>query len=402
MGIQTLEGLLRRLGEICFLIAVFSLPFSKGVLETFLFLTFVLWFAEKIVGGRPLCTDQILILILGLLVISSSQSAFHSGYPWTAARGIIKLTKYILVMLVGCDLFRDPKSLKRLLLVLFFSCCIVLIDVAFQQITGKDFVSQIPLHYTDEQARVTGPFRSYGLLAALLIAVTPVFGALVLGHTERRVRLASLGLVTFALYFLYHTHSRGAWLAAFGSGFVFAVMIRKKAMLLILVTMLLAAPFVLPRNALIHLDMNQKEQSLIERFDLWNRAIQVIQKKPWFGCGINTYSKNYVRFNKKMSWRVPGYSVHNGYLQTAAETGLVSLFLLMVVISKSLVSGYQAFRNAQDHRRLFVSGLITGLVALLLQAGFDTTLHNPQSAVLIWLFMSLLFAVNDISRVGKI
>ena len=127
-------------------------------MRIFLSLAFISWFVLKISNGVPLCERQSLFLLLGLFVISSSVSAFDSGYPLLAARGIIKLLKYILVMLVALDLFRDPNRLRRLVITATLSCSAVLIDTAFQRIVGRDLNSKIPLLYADQQARVTGPF----------------------------------------------------------------------------------------------------------------------------------------------------------------------------------------------------------------------------------------------------
>jgi len=129
---------------------------------------------------------------------------------------------------------------------------------------------------------------------------------------------------------------------------------------------------------------------LIERYRLWERAGQVIIKRPLFGCGINTYTKNYPLYDEVKNWRVPGYYVHNGYLQLAAETGLTSLFLFLLVIGRSLLSGLKAIRSSPPHSKMIVIGIFCGCIALLIQAGVDTTLHNLQPATLIWLFLGLL------------
>ncbi|OGX02544.1 MAG: hypothetical protein A3J12_04420 [Omnitrophica bacterium RIFCSPLOWO2_02_FULL_44_11] len=44
------------------------------------------------------------------------------------------------------------------------------------------------------------------------------------------------------------------------------------------------------------------------------------------------------------------------------------------------------------------AGIICGALALLLQAGVDTTLHNLQSAFLIWFFLGLLNAISNIKQ----
>ena len=392
-----LIGKLEQIAEISFLGALFVLPFSKAALEFLLSAAGVSWFFSKIASGSTLSHKQFLFLVMGLFVVSSSVSAFSSGFPLIAVRGIVKVIKYSLVLLITADLSRNPDKLKRICIVGLFCFMLVVADATVQRIAGRDLLSGIPVQYADQQIRLTAPFRAYGLLGAFLIGTLPVLASfgLIKGKIHIGKRILLLILFGMGIYILYKTHSRGAWLAAFGSWVLFFLMTRNKYLIFAFAIFLLIAFFALPRNALIHLDTEQKEQSLVERYYLWDRAIHVIKARPWFGCGINTYTRNYLGFDQTKNWRVPGYYVHNGYLQIGAETGLVSLFLFVFLLGIGLRSGYTAFRRSTDAKKPFIAGLITGFVALLLQASVDTTLHNTQSAVLIWFFLGLLIASND-------
>ncbi len=386
----------RKITEYSFLAALFILPFSKALLEIFLTVAFVAWFISKILDHSPLCTKRGLFIIVGLFIIASSISAFSSGYPLTAARGIIKLIKYSMVFLISADLFQDPAVLKRMSRVACACFCLIVFDSIVQCFSGKDFILGLPLQFTDRQIRVTGPFIFYGLLAAFLIVALPILAAFVFNKNANWLyRILVAGLTIVSLLLLYKTHSRGAWLAAFGSWLLFALLTRKKILFLFLVSTFFIIPFFLPHNALIHLDAERKEQSVVERYYLWNRAVDVIKARPLFGCGVNTYILNYPEFDTIKNWRVPGYYAHNGYLQLTAETGLVSFSLFLFIILFSFVSGYQASRRATPENKLFVVATISGFTALLFQASVDTTLHNLQSAILIWFMAGLLIAIGE-------
>ena len=394
---NALIGRLEWVSEIAFLAAIFILPFSKAALEVFLSVAFAFWFVTKIIRNRPLCERQGLFILLGLYIVISSISAFESGYPIVAARGILKLVRYSFITLMALDFYRDPKRLNRLGLVFFASIGVLALDSLAQGLWGKDLIARLPLQYADAQARITGPFRSYGLLAGLLISSLPIMCALGFGKLKisRWSRAGLFLLIPVAFYLLYKTHSRGAWIAVFGAWLVFGFLVRQKIVIFIVLSAIVAVPFLLPRNALIHLDMNQQEQSVIERYYLWDRASQVIKKKPWFGCGINTYSRNYPRLDETKSWRVPGYQVHNGYLQVAAETGIISLALFLALLWRGLSAGFASLKKAAPRQKLLIGGVISGFVALLFQAMVDTTFQSIQSAVLVWFRMGLLLSAND-------
>ena len=390
---------LQKLSESLFLAAIFVLPFSIAALEILLAASFISWFAYKIIKREAVAAENKILLLVCFFLISSSVSAFYSGYPLLSMRGIVKIVKYTLIMLVAADLFRNPESLKKLLFVGLTGFVILMADSFFQRFDGRDLVNKVPIHYADKQIRLTGPYKFYGLLGAHLIAVLPLILSLTLAawssSNKKWKRFVMTCFLVLSGYLLYKTHSRGAWLAAFGSWLVFTILLRKKILIAALVLALLVVPFLLPQNALIHLDIERKEQSIVERYFLWDRALQVIRARPWFGCGINTYIHNYPKFDKTKSWRVPGYYAHNGYLQLAAETGLVSLSLFLFIIALSLSSGYRAFQKALPEKKILIAGLISGFVALLLQAFVDTTFHNLQPATLIWFMAGLLVAVGQ-------
>src|SRR3989338_2754673 len=243
---------LRGIAEFALLGAIFILPFSKALLDIFLGVAFVTWFLSKLFSREPLCLNPKLFFLLGLFLMVSSVSAFGSGYPMLSARGILKLIRFVLVFLLAFDFFEDPKKLKRLLIAGAVSLSLVLFDSFAQLILGYDLVAHLPVQFTGTQQRATGPFTFYGLLATMLIAVMPILIELFL-----RKKLLSLGvkiicMVLFVLsgILLYKTHSRGAWVASLSSWVVFAILMRKKMLLVCALLFLCVLPFLLTQNAL--------------------------------------------------------------------------------------------------------------------------------------------------------
>jgi O-antigen ligase len=327
-------------------------------------------------------------------------------------------------MLIAADLFTDLKSAKRLLVVGLFSFVLVILDSFVQNVYGRDLILGYPIQLANERIRLTGPYQSYGLLAAHGIALIPVLFGLFI-RSGAQIKKAGWGLLLLAVFYvLYQTQSRGAWLAVSCSFLVYGFLTRNKWFLITALAASLIVGFALPKRFLFHLDTFNQEQSMVERQLLWTRAISVIEARPWFGCGINTFTKNYPKyaqgkewdlmkqeamsgeyahFGEKEAWRIPGHPdqipghyAHNGYLQIAAETGLISLILFLSIIGFSFRSGFQALRKVAKDKKPIMAGLICGLIALLLQAFVDTTLHNLQSAVLIWLFLGLLIVMNNV------
>ena len=397
MNTQRIKQGALRFCKISLLGVVIAQPFSKALVEVFISASFIGWLFFKILKKESICNDRLLLGLLCLFLVSSSVSVFSSGYPVTALRGVLKLLKYLTLLLLVAEVARDPIWFRRLIIVGVAVFCTILFDAYFQGIYKIDFIRHFPAQATDTQTRLSGPFNTYGLLAAYLIAILPVLIAfLTFNKGPLSVKSFLFTGITFAaLYILYKTHSRGAWLSFFGSLCCLTYFLRSRLLAILLLIGVISVPFVFPKNTLIHLDKQGKEQSLIERYQLWNRAIQVIVAKPLFGCGINTYVRNYPKFDRARNWRVPGYYAHNGYLQLAAETGLISLALFLLILGIALKAGWQAFKNETGGQKALVAGFLTGCIALLSQAAVDTTLHNLQSAVLIWFYLGLLLAFGN-------
>ena len=87
------SGRLLQFAEFSFLAAIFVLPFTKAGFEIFFTAALCLWFTGKIIANQPLSKEPVLLLIVFLFIVSSSVSAFHSGYPELSFKGIIKLIK---------------------------------------------------------------------------------------------------------------------------------------------------------------------------------------------------------------------------------------------------------------------------------------------------------------------
>jgi len=391
----TTSNKIEKIAELFFLIGVFILPFSIAFMEVSFSIAFVTWLIYKIIKRENLSKDRSLLILIGLFLVSSSVSGFYSGYPILFFRGMIKIIKYSLVFLIAADFFQDERRLKRLLLTSLISFSFIIADSLVQRVNGIDLIRNFPIYYTDLQVRLTGPYKSYGLLGAHLLALMPITLSLIWAEKKSLFKKIILILLFItSLYVLYKTHSRGAWLASFAGWFVYAFLIKNRFMFIVLVSFLFIVPFTLPKGAIIHLDIQRKEQSLFERYRLLERALQVTAKRPLFGCGINTYIKNYPLYDEVKNWRVPGYYAHNGYLQLAAETGLVSLALFLLLVWNALKNGYSAICKFESRKRYLSIGAFTACLALLLQAVSDTTLHNLQTAVMIWLSLGVLVALN--------
>ena len=94
-----------------------------------------------------------------------------------------------------------------------------------------------------------------------------------------------------------------------------------------------------------------------------------------------------------------GSYAHNCFLQMAADTGVIGLggFLyLLFVFFKSSIS--RAVKLKDKFYKVFVLGLLAGILAFLMHSFFDTNLYSLPLAALFWFALGLSGAILKVNE----
>ena len=397
----------RKWAVIALLVLWASATFSIALMEISFVVALVLWILS-IVKSRVQTSGSVqrrafskiewlLWGSLTLFFLCVLASFFTSEYFKQSFRGIFKIAKPILALLMCADLFRDDKNRKQFGLAFLLTFLLVTVDCSIQYAFGKSLLRGFPAQDSSAGLRLVGPFGDFGRMSAFLILVIPVFALRAWAELRlnKRFKDAVFAFLLAATGFLllYLTRCRAPVLALVVSFAALLIYKRWFKTLGIGLICFLALLAVTPRGMIIHLDAESKEQSIVERVELWKRALDVIKAKPWLGTGINTYNVAHEKYDTNQNWRVRGYYAHNGYLQLAAEIGVpgISFFLLFLLIFfiKGL-RGSNSVRGSPDE--LLHLGILTGLLAFLIYGLFDTNLQSPQCLMSFWLLAGVLIA----------
>lgn len=379
------DAFLDRWVYLCLLVLLASLCFSTALMEISFVAALIGWVILKTKKGWSVPCDKKMFWALAAFVSLSSISFFWSEFPKQSFRGILKVLKQFLVFWMVAESFQTTGRQQTAFQTLSYLFIFLGLDGAWQYVFGTDLIRRIPFESASSGPRISASLHNYGLLAAFVLTFWP----LLFSRLEKRGGLAflfrsSLGVV-LGLLLLFWTRLRGAWLAFLGGVIFFLWNQKKKLYLVLLFCAATEAILLLPRSMVIHLDAERKEQSLVERFYLWDRAAEVIRARPWTGTGINTYAVAHQKYDRRQNWRVKNYYAHNGYLQMAAETGLPSLacFLTFLFFYFRKAFGFLKGATNEEEKRTLV-GILTGLVNFLILSLIDTILHNPQSVMGFW------------------
>jgi len=314
------------------------------------------------------------------------------------------LSKYAQLMFtffIFVETFDRPARLWGAVYCLLASLIPVIMDGVFQHIRGTSMI----FHYTVATGRLTSTFSHPNDLGTYLAAIFPVLVSLrnialpnLLGKKIMRFLIFILSLGT--LFILAMTYSRAAWLALFLS-LILLGMKGKNIARGIFCALIFVFCFILflPQAERTRSDITPVHHqnygsflSISSRLPYWSSALQVIEKYPLLGSGYNTYVLALEKFKL-----TPYEYAHNGYLQIAAETGLIGLgvFIWLIV---NLFFGLNNISSLTADPALgkLLFGVSIGIFAFLTNSFFDTGFSSIQLSTMLWLLFGFSAAIRRI------
>ncbi|MDE3235106.1 MAG: O-antigen ligase family protein [Bacteroidota bacterium] len=234
--------------------------------------------------------------------------------------------------------------------------------------------------------------------------------------------LINAGLV-IGIIALLLSYSRGAWLALVVGSIVGICIHYKKLKHLLLAAFGIVILFVgwlsyhnnflrfVPdfQHTIFHKDFSQhlnatvqlKDVSNAERFYRWTAAINMIEAKPITGFGPNNFYDNYKAyaidiFKTWVSNNPDHSSVHNYFLLTALEQGLVGLFLFVMLIVGMLLATeklYHRFLNKFYKITTLTTGIIISMIIVV--NVLSDLIETDKMGSLFWLSLGTIFFLEE-------
>jgi O-antigen ligase len=135
--------------------------------------------------------------------------------------------------------------------------------------------------------------------------------------------------------------------------------------------------------------------SLMTRLDAWHTLWAIIRKSPVFGVGMSNYY-HFTQLYSTTGWYVK-FSSHNNYIDLAAQTGFVGLFLFLCFGMAAMVLVFRLRAEVSgDFERAYVIGCLGCLVASLASGMlgdwlipfvYNVGLAGFRSSLLFWVFL---------------
>jgi O-antigen ligase len=149
---------------------------------------------------------------------------------------------------------------------------------------------------------------------------------------------------------LFVSLSRGAVFALVGAVIIYLSLCQYKKVswsrallifgLILVFSFLMASVILANQSGLSGLSINDRPESLSDRFDMWRSAWDMFLEYPFLGTGLGTFTLRYPALRAFTETSSTGFFAHNDYLQLLAELGIlgfvawftvpVTLFILVV------------------------------------------------------------------------
>lgn len=289
----------------------------------------------------------------------------------------------LLLYFVGYYAVRDEKDAIRII-TLYLSIILLMSWREF-----ANFVSGDAFSYN---RRCVGNFYLIGLGANHFAAFIAHFSVIAVGllaaDDDKKRKLLYLASFSFSLYPLFFSYSRGAYIAV-----LFAVLIvgivRYRALLPLLGIFLLNWDSILPPSVVDRIQMTegadgQMEESAALRLVVWDLAKKLFSENPVWGIGFQGFYF--------ASDGLPLRNVHNYFLQTAAEQGIVGIVLLALFFIKAAWSGWRLYRAGGSP---FSRGLGLGFLACIGAASITNLFGDRFSQMEVGSYLWLAFGMVD-------
>lgn len=267
-------------------------------------------------------------------------------------------------------------------------------------------------------------FRNHVNYSAMLVCLLAVLWCVrkLTPHNQLNSKLINAGMA-IGVAGLVFSFSRGAWVALI-LGAIAGIIIHYKKMKIILTGLMIFClgstawlsyhnnylKFVPDfQHTIFHTDFSEhlqatvslKDVSNAERFYRWVAAVNMITEKPISGFGPNNFYNNYKPFarNQFKTWvsNNPDHSsVHNYFLLTALEQGMVGLVLFSALFFGMILKTQQLYHQLHNNfyrTILLTTGIVLAMIGTVIF--LSDLIETDKIGSLFWLSLGIIFLLQE-------
>lgn len=255
--------------------------------------------------------------------------------------------------------------------------------------------------------RVTGLVGFSNTFAAYLLFPISAAFVIIISGCNRWIRLIAVGLFAAGCIAIITTFSRNSWMVLTGGlAMITLIGIQKKRVSLGLIVFLVGIAAAL-FGVLLMSDvfetilvriLEDDGKAYDSRWDLFMVAVEIIKTFPLFGAGLNCFEEIMSMYDFSGVTNIIQQPVHNIYFLIAAETGMFSLFIFLV-IGGYVIKRAKAILRGDDNLSFVVGcSCYTILVTLAISNLFDITMRKEPIIGMMVLIVAMVLAYPNLKE----
>ncbi len=382
---------------------VFSIPvISSGWDEALLLLT-LLWVALQRVRQRPalrasvspldLPVAQFLAICVALFLVQLRLVAINIA-------GLRATVQYILWFFLATRLLQSERQCRMLYCVMVAVASVIALHGIYQFIVA----APIPSNWVDQaetavRTRVYSIFGSPNIMGDFMVLFAPMTAALAYTFKNRIARLVCW-FFTFTMCFsCLFTMSRGAWVALAVAILVFALLVDRRLIVLMVAAFVCALflPFVANRIGYLFTAEYAESTARGGRAVRWAQTMAYLNTgNPALGLGFGMFGGAVAMQNPVSPWMKYFYT-DNYYIKILAENGYVGLVSFCMMMAGVLWTGLRGwFRQRKTVCAPMCAGMLSGLSGVLVHCYFENIFEEPYMAVCFWTIAAMMMYLGFI------
>lgn len=126
-----------------------------------------------------------------------------------------------------------------------------------------------------------------------------------------------------------------------------------------------------------------------DRLNIWTKTINLINDKPIFGYGFDTFPYEFIPNDENGGESTYGEVIdkpHNWYLTIAYGSGIVGLVAVLGVLIYSIKNAFYNYADKVDNKYIYIFAI--GVIAYAIQGFFNDSLVG--TSIFLWIFAGLL------------
>ena len=405
-----------KIGHLSFYLGIFLLPSAFSIAIFFLLTSLLTILYEKLKSKENIFLDKwnIIFLVCSLFLILTSTYKFLDqgsinnlkGQGYLEYVGILNWIPLFFVFLgfqkyLSSSLLR--KRFSQLLIAgsmpVFFS---VICQLFFNWENKRETLFGLIIWYQKNIAGytgITGLFNNPNYLGSWLIIIWPFCIAMIFFYKRLELkRLISIAIIILVSIFIILTASRAAWICLF---IAIPFVNGKKFSNWFLKILLFGLPIsmvtyfliigerinnILQKIILPGIWIEFTRINLSTRFAIWDYAVDLIKRNPFFGSGSNSFSSLY--YSKSGVWQ--GHA-HNLPLELFVSFGLIIGFMILIPITfltiKSSLIVFSDFKKRLENK-IIDRAWVLSLILLILMHLVDIQYYDGRISLIGWTLLA--------------